>query len=401
MRKSILLLFVLLLSMPSFLTGCWSRIELNDVAIITATAIDHVKDNKLQLTLQILKVKTTKGGSDKGGSGEGSTLIVSEKGESVMDAFSIIQKKLSRKLVFSHNRVVIVSEKLARSGLSPVLDFFSRYREARGNSYLLATKGEAKDVLKVPPNFEDLSAEEIREEEKARRLDSLSFREFVSRLLEKGIEPICTQIQAVPLDGQKSASPKEEGKGLGLVGAGIFHQDKLVGWMKRQDAETMSWMRNKLKDSTITVSMADHDKGDGIVSAQLFKAKTSIKPKIQGEKVKFDIVMSLTGELFENSTKLSIKEVKNLNKIQQAFEQEVVARGTSVVEKLQKQFKADALGFGMILHRKYKKAWNEKFVNRWDEEFPKVEIHIKAHFKIIGTGRANDSVIWEEEQLEK
>jgi len=401
MKKSILLLSLLMLVMPVSLTGCWSRVELNDVAIVTATAIDLGKDDKLQLTLQIMKVKMTKGISEKGGSGEESTLVVSEKGESVMEAYSIIQKKLSRQLIFSHNRVVIVGEKLARSGLSPVLDFFSRYREARGNSFLVATKGEAKNVLKVPPNFEIFTAEEIREEEKARQLDSVSFREFVSRLLEKGIEPMCTQLQAVPLNGQKSDSAQEEEVGLGLVGAGIFRQDKLVGWLKRQDAETMGWMRNKLKNSTMTVSLSDHDKGSGKVSVELFKAKTSIKPKIQGEKIRFDIVMSLAGELFETNTKLSIKEVHNLNIIQQALEQEIVTRVTSVVEKLQKQFKSDAIGFGTILHRSYKKAWNDKLSKQWDEEFPKVEVHTKAHFKIIGTGRANDSVVWEEEQLEK
>jgi len=403
MRKSIHLLSVLVLLIPISLTGCWSRLELNDVAIITATAIDHAEDGKLQLSLEIMKVKGNKGSGDKGGGGssENSNLIVSEKGESIMDAYSIIQKKLSRQLIFSHNRVVIVGEKLARSGLSPVLDFFSRYREARGNSFLVATKGEAKKVLQTPPNFEIFTAEQIREEEKARQLESVSFKEFVSRLLDKGIEPVCTQLQAVPLNGPKGDSSKEEDKGIGLVGAGIFLHDKLIGWMKRQDAETMLWMSNKLKESTMTVSMSEHDKGIGKVSVQLFKAKAKIKPNIQGEKVRFDIVMSMSGELFENSTKMSIKEVHNLNKIQQALEQEVVKRVDSVVEKLQKQFKSDAIGFGTILHRKYKKAWNEKYVNIWDEEFPKVEVHTTAHFKITGTGRANDSVVWEEEQLEK
>ncbi len=106
-------------------------------------------------------------------------------------------------VIFSHNRVIVVGDQLARAGLSPVLDFFSRHREARGNSYLLVTKGEGKEILKAPPNFEIFTAEEIREEEKARYLDSVTFRDFVFRLLEKGIEPICTQLQIVPLSGQK------------------------------------------------------------------------------------------------------------------------------------------------------------------------------------------------------
>ncbi len=105
----------------------------------------------------------------------------------------------------------------------------------------------------------------------------------------------------------------------------------------------------------MTVSMQNKDGSTGKVSVQLSKAKTSIRPRIQGEKIQFDITMHMTGELFENTTKLSIKEIQNLNKIQQVLEQEVKKRVTSTVNKLKKQFKSDAVGFGTILHRKYKK----------------------------------------------
>ncbi|WP_028563411.1 Ger(x)C family spore germination protein [Paenibacillus pinihumi] len=399
MRKPLILLLALIISL--FLTGCWSRVELNDVAIVTATALDRAENNKLQVSLQILKVKMTKGISEKGGGGENATLIVSEKGETIMEAYQVIQKKIPRMVIFSHNRVIVVGDQLARAGLSPVLDFFSRHREARGNSYLLVTKGEGKEILKAPPNFEIFTAEEIREEEKARYLDSVTFRDFVFRLLEKGIEPICTQLQIVPLSGQKNDASDKKETGLAVVGAGIFHHDKLIGWMKRQDSEVLLWLKNRMKRSSMTVSMQNKDGSTGKVSVQLSKAKTSIRPRIQGEKIQFDITMHMTGELFENTTKLSIKEIQNLNKIQQVLEQEVKKRVTSTVNKLKKQFKSDAVGFGTILHRKYKKEWNETYSKRWDQEFPKIEVTTDVQFKINGTGRVNDSTLWEEEQLEK
>ncbi len=93
MRKPLILLLALIISL--FLTGCWSRVELNDVAIVTATALDRAENNKLQVSLQILKVKMTKGISEKGGGGENATLIVSEKGETIMEAYQVIQKKNS------------------------------------------------------------------------------------------------------------------------------------------------------------------------------------------------------------------------------------------------------------------------------------------------------------------
>lgn len=404
MRKLMITLLITLL-LPVLLTGCWSRVELNDVAIVTGAAIDLAEDDKLLLSLQILKVKMTKGISEKGGSGDSATLIVSETGETIMDAYQALQKKLSRLVIFSHNRIVIVGDKFARAGITPVLEFFSRHREARGSNYLLTTKGEAKDILMARPNFEIFAAEEIREEEKASLMKSASVRDFIFSLLENGIEPMTTEIQLLPLADSKSGSSESDGTGLGLVGVGIFQNDKLVGWMKRKDAEALLWLTNKTKNTVITAKLPDEKAlGEGLsgkVSVQVFKTKTSIKPKLQGEKVSFDVHVRMTGEIFENTTKLNFTDTKGLKKIQQALEQEIVTQVDTTVDKLKKQYKSDIVGFGTFLHRANKKVWNDRFSTAWQEEFPKIEVHTKADFKIVGTGRVNDSMFWDEEKLEK
>ncbi|MFF2890091.1 Ger(x)C family spore germination protein [Paenibacillus sp. NPDC057967] len=398
MRKPILLLLTLLIL--SLQTGCWSRIELNDVAIVTASAIDLAQDGKYKLSVQILKMKMTKGMSEKGGSSENATLILSAKGDTIMDALNVIQKKIPRQLIFSHNRVIIVGEKLARAGIAPAIDFFSRHREARGNSYLLTTRGEAIELLEAPANFEIFTAEEMREEEKASMLDSASIRDFIYRLFEKGIEPTSSQMQVVPLSDQSSKPTKEDEQGLGLVGVGIYRKDKLLGWMNRSEAECLLWLRNRMKNTVLTVAIPGKDKSTGRVSVQLISAKTKFKSNISGEKIQFDVAVKMTGELFENSTKLSMKEMNNLNLMQHALEKEIEDRVTLTVKKLQEQYKSDVIGFGNILHRQHKNDWNKRFVARWEEEFPNIEVNTKATFKLIGTGRANESVV-DEEELEK
>ncbi|REK76892.1 Ger(x)C family spore germination protein [Paenibacillus paeoniae] len=398
MRKSILLLLTLLILILQ--TGCWSRIELNDVAIVTASAIDLAQDGKYKLSVQILKMKMTKGMSEKGGSSEKATLIMSARGDTIMEAFNVLDKKIPRLIIFSHNRVIIVGEKLARAGLAPAIDFFSRHREARGNSFLLTTRGEAAELLKVPANFEIFTAEEMREEEKASMLDTASIRDFIYRLFEKGIEPTSSQMQIVPMSDPNGDPTKEDEMGLGLVGVGIYRKDKLLGWMDRPEAECLLWLRNRMKNAILTVAIPGKDKSTGRVSVQVNGAKTKFKSKISGEKIQFDISVKMTGELFENSTKLSIKEMNNLNIIQQALEKEIENRVTMTVTKLQKQFKSDVIGFGNILHRQHKNDWNKTYVSRWEEEFPNIEVNTKATFKLIGTGRANESIV-DEEELEK
>ena len=47
--KRILLLLATLVSVP-LLSGCWDRVEVNDLAIVTAAAIDKKDDNQIELS---------------------------------------------------------------------------------------------------------------------------------------------------------------------------------------------------------------------------------------------------------------------------------------------------------------------------------------------------------------
>ncbi|MFF2089569.1 Ger(x)C family spore germination protein [Paenibacillus sp. NPDC058174] len=408
MRKQ-LTVFLSLCVLMYMITGCWSRIELNDIAIVTAASLDLVDDQKIQLGVQVMKTKMTKGTAGKGDSSDNTTLIFSEQGDSVMDAYRKIQKKIPRNLIFSHNRIVIIGEKLARSGITPIIEFFSRYRDVRGNSYLLTTKGKAFELLNVGPNFEKFSAEEIREEQKARVIDNATIRDFAYRLLEAGIEPITSQLQIIPA-GEKSTETsdtdsekknKNNELSLALVGVGVYRKDRLVGWMNAQEAETLLWLRNKMKDSVITVMIPDENKLFGKLSVQLMKSKATIKSNITNDQVQFHINIEMTGDLFENTTKLSTNSSKNLHTVQQLFENEVERRVRLTIQKSKRKFKTDIIGFGSKLHRQNNKVWNEKYADRWDEAFSNIEVDVTTKFTIIGTGRINDSLIWEEKEMQK
>ncbi|WP_139997484.1 Ger(x)C family spore germination protein [Paenibacillus paridis] len=399
MRKQVILLFTVIAMFG--MTGCWSRVELNDVAIVTATALDLADRNKIQVSIQVLRINMNNA------SGGNATVLFSEEGESILDAYRIIQKKIPRHLNFAHNRVIIVGDKLARSGMSDVIEFFSRYRDARGNSYLLATKGKAADLLKIGPSFEKFTAEEIREEQKAKVIDNVSLREFAYRLLEGGIEPIASQIQSVPSSDKALTSSNNDKKkqnnewSLALVGVGVFRKDHLIGWMNAEEAECLLWFRNKVKGSVITTMLTGDKRESGKLSVQIMKSKTTIKPKLQEEKVSFDVRVEMIGDLYENTTKLSTNSLKNLETIQLAVEAEIQSRIKSTVKKLQLKYKSDIVGFGRMLHREHKKEWNERFEKRWEQEFPHVKVNVTAHFKIIGTGRINDSLTWEERDFKK
>src|SRR5690349_11685006 len=62
------LLGILILSVLN-MTGCWDRVEVNDIALIMGTAFDSAPGGKLQMTSQIMVPSQASGGTGAGGQG--------------------------------------------------------------------------------------------------------------------------------------------------------------------------------------------------------------------------------------------------------------------------------------------------------------------------------------------
>jgi spore germination protein KC len=408
MRKKRILL--LLIGMTQLLTGCWSRVEVNDLSIVTATAIDKLEDGNIRLTLQIaIPMMLGPIGTVGGGAGEKkATVIVSEKGETVLEANRRLQEKLPRKLFFSHSRIIIIGEKLARDGVSPLLDFFSRHRESRLRSFILIAKGEAADILKINPKWERVSAEEIRKAEIEKVGMSVYLNDFLNMLLAEGVEPVASQVQTKlsevknKSDSDNEESPAEKDMRVAISGTAVFHKDKLIGWMNDKETRGVVWLRNEVKTNTgvVTVDIST-EKGKGKVSAQTLSGKMKIKPVWKDNKINIEVEGYAEDVLYENSTKLDLNNPEVIEFIQKKLEDEIKNRMQLALDKAQKQLKSDIFGFGTAVYRTYPKEWKKNLKEQWDQEFPKLEVKITPHVKLVRTGLTNNSLTWDEKELQK
>jgi spore germination protein KC len=405
MRKKTILLLIVMIPL---ITGCWSRVEVNDLSIVTAIAIDKMEDGSIRIALQIaiprMLGQISGGGSSGFGGEKKSTVTVSEKGETVLDAARRLQVKLPRKLFFSHSRIIIIGEKMARDGVSPILDAFSRYREARLHSFILFTTGEAADILNIPPKWEKISAEEIREEEKLQTGMSIHLSDFVNMLLADGLEPIAakvglkySEVMNKSDSGSEDSSQNLE-KIIGITGAAVFHKDKLIGWMNDKEARGVKWLRNEIKDAVVTVDIPK-EMGDGKISLKILMGNTKLKPQMKHNKVEMEVEVRAEGDLYENSSKLDLSNPEVIQFVEEKLRDDITERIQVVLEKAQKQYKSDIFGFGLAVYRSYPKEWKKQFKNRWDEEFPNLEVKITPHVKVVRTGLTNKSLIWEEKEF--
>ncbi|GAB6933558.1 hypothetical protein JCM14719A_19110 [Calditerricola satsumensis] len=89
------------------LTGCWDRVEINDLALVTAAGLDKGKGKTVKLSLQLAvpAAMPSVAGGDGGGLGGGGagagrppTLVVSAEGITIADAMTKLQEKLPRRI---------------------------------------------------------------------------------------------------------------------------------------------------------------------------------------------------------------------------------------------------------------------------------------------------------------
>ncbi len=145
--------------MPLVLSGCWDLRQLEEYLHVGIVGIDR-SDTPGWIKLTILVVEpvgggaTASGGAGGGGGGGGSsgatTVFATATAEAptFTEATAKINRQTNRLITYSHLQSILFGEDFARSGISPIIDTLSRYREIRRSIHVLvADTASAEDVL--------------------------------------------------------------------------------------------------------------------------------------------------------------------------------------------------------------------------------------------------------------
>ncbi|WML51715.1 Ger(x)C family spore germination protein [Neobacillus sp. PS3-12] len=371
-----------------FLTGCWDRMELNDLAIELGWGLDQAKKNKVQISAQFI-IPSKIGLGQTGRSGSGKTVFIeSGTGKDTLSAVENMQKKLSREVFRGHRRVIVIGEKLARRGLASILDTYSRDPDIRLRTDMLIVKGStAKDFLEASYPLEDIPAlGALKEHNQVGGLGDTSLLNFIIASMSEGITPVLPVIELIP------SSKKQERKsikGFQMAGLAIFNKDlKLIGTLNINESKNYLWLINRLTKQSITV---DVPQGNGIASLSLLKMNSKIKPIIQGKTVKCNIVLSGVGSIRENNTNLDLTQSKSLTRLQHILEKKAEKQALQTIGKVQKQYGTDIFGFGEVIHQKYPSQWKGLKKN-WASHFRKAEVSVQANLTIRRVGLTGPSL---------
>lgn len=369
-----------------FLSGCWDRVEVNDLAVVIATSVDKDEDGEYRIGVQVPLVSQL-GGSP--GSGGGPAFFIdTEKGRTIREAINLLQRRMSRQMIFSHRRILVVSEEVAKEGIHEFFDELSRLPDNRLTTYMIVSKGKAIDLLETTPHLESFSAENMREIVKLPFNVPLNLKDVAQTMNRLGSDPI------VPYLGVHNPEKKE--KDIEFLGYAQFKWDKMVGVYEGNAAFGANWFQGNFVPYTKTFAVEEAG-GRGPITIKIFEADHSINPRINNGKLHFDMKVIARGAVQENRLTADLRFLKNQEKLNQSFARHIKGDIEEFISQA-KEGKTDSGQWGRVLARKYPKDWYQTFSHDWDEKMTDITFHIEVDAKVDRLGQITENITKEKRE---
>ncbi|MGB8956425.1 MAG: Ger(x)C family spore germination protein [Tumebacillaceae bacterium] len=389
-RKRISLLLLTLLLVPIFLTACWDRTEVNDIAIVVASSIDLEENGQYRVSVQVpLPGQLGGSGSSGGGggtSGEKGYYVDSAVGSTVREANDKVQQRMSRRLFMGHRRVLIIGEELARKvGIRQLFDVITRVPENRLTASIVVAKGKGYELLNAQPRFERYSSEAIREILQSESVINVTMKDASQWLSKRGADPIVPYL--APVKSQKGEKNSIETQFLGYA---QFHGGKLVDVLQGDAAIGLHWARQNFKPYLATLNVGKI----GPVTLNVYKGDIKITPSLTPTHVHFDVKTDAYAYLIETLSDADFELEANVKQVENALNDSIHEAILMTLNSV-KTYETDSASLGLTLARRYPRQWTERYSQDWYAELHKAtfSIHTSATLERVGLVSRNPAAL--------
>ncbi|GAA3411417.1 Ger(x)C family spore germination protein [Paenibacillus hodogayensis] len=378
------------------LTGCWSRRELNELAITVGLGIDKTGDLYTVSAQVVDPAQVTMRAS--GGGMRVPVTVYRETSTSILEALRKMTTVAPRRIYLSHLRMVIIGEELAKSGISEALDFLSRGHETRTDFFIaIAKEASALDILTVLTPLEKIPANNLFSslETSAKfwaPTHGIFLDDLMNQLAGEGRSPAVTGIELTGrLDKGQFVSnvervlPETE---LRYTGLAAFKKDKLIGWLTEEESKGFNYIQGNVKESAGHLSCPN----GGRLITDVIRSKTKLKGVLTDEGMPaIDISLQLEGDIAEVACDIDLQKPEAIAKANEQIDRNIERIINKTITKAQKGFKTDFIGFGDTFRKSYPKQW-EEWSKNWDELFLDLPVTVHADYKIRRIGTITNSL---------
>lgn len=375
-------------------TGCWDRWELEERGMVLGIGLDKAEkappipgvegeldargEPVLNVTFQMVDPGQV-AGEKKGGGEKGSPYwnLTVESAGSVFEAIREASTRANRSPYLEHVQVLVIGEDLARQGLNKVLDALFRENEIRKRVLVYVTPATAQEVLAVKPRQEGVNAVYLASlQENSKKTSHFPPRVDLGKLsrnIHEGGSYLLPRI--IPA--------KEEVK---LIGAGVFKEDKLIGWLGGFESQGVRLVTGQVKGGSVeAVSTRSVPGKKSLDVYEFMELQSTVKPQVQGGQIAFTVQIQTEGRLVEHQNPADTLDEQHLKDMEKEFARAIEKQARLTIEKMQRDFQADVFNFGRALEERYPQVW-EQVKNNWSEVFAAAQVEVKAQVNIRRVG---------------
>lgn len=373
------LIFIIVLCIP-FLSSCWDRVEMQDLSIITAVAIDQVEEGKVKISAQIFIPRAITSGAAGEDPSTAPTFVREGVGDSLASAITMLQLNIPRDLFWGHCKIFIFGRSLAEQGIREEMDYLVRHPGPRGGSYVYVSEGEGAEILGLIPPLERYSGEALKKITQDALGMITTVRDVDMDLVDEGQSTALPLIKVLKSE-EKAREPHET---IPVIdGAAVFKKDKMVGTLDFLETNGLIWLKRSVKNSTLSIKPEGEKGGEITMTPTIGKVK--FNPRIENNQWFMNLKLRVEGDIVQNETHLNLLNEAGIMKLEKEFEAVLKKQIADTIEKLQKQAKADVIGFGQRFHRKYPQEWKGAR-DHWEDKFGEVKFHIDVDANIRRPG---------------
>lgn len=416
-RLKIILIFLIIISLI-FLSGCFDAFEPDDMTYVVALGLDNGTNGNLVITI-LLAVPIAVGVGPEPGEVDKSTNIISVAAPTILGGINVINSLISKRVNFSHAKLIVISKELAEQGVERFINTFVRYREFRPDTYIGIAKNSAEEFLKESKPVLEINPSKhfeliMKSFEYTGFSNGSTIEEFYSRM-----ECTCNEAVAVLLDVSQIKESKDlaevfqklENTGeqvlegdykatdvpvvyenkIRQMGSAVFKADKMVGELTGLETCYYLMVSGKLGEIYYTLPDPDskpetNSENREYVSLRLGQArKPEINVKFKDEKPVINVSVSLEGDILAITGRNDYSTGEALEKLESYASEYVKENVNSFLEKTRDEFKSDICFIGKSVKKTFL-IWEDWINFNWAEKYEKADFNVDVEVKIRRSG---------------
>lgn len=404
---------ILVLMLP-LLSGCWDRLDPENMAFVIAIGIDPGPSNDYLFTFALALPKPVSGASGGGGqsSDGGQKKVISVytvEGSNIASALLASQSFIARRLTLIHSKVFIFGEEMARKGVMPILSEVVRNRQFRRSMHVMTTKGEASTYIQniLPTTESDISLWfELQVDPNnmgALLPKSSRFHDFIMDIETPGTGSVTIQTAprpdiregtvhmpagntesdaAQPNIGEKYAGslPRSGEVPVEFFGSAVYKSSVLAGYLNGSETRILNMLRGEFTRMVWSLN----DPSDSKRNLSFFmnaKNPTVMDVKRKNDRVLVTFRVAMEGELVSVQSNVDYTQPENTKKLEQSIEKQLHEQSAALLDKMLHNWQTDCF----LIHNQIKSTFStfqEWEAFKWGDHVKDTDYELDISFKM-------------------